>query len=72
VSQEGFERYECVEEGSSKFWEVKVEGASYTVRYGRIGSAGQVLKKDFPDEVTARCEMEKVRGKKIEKGYLKV
>ncbi|MBL7950125.1 MAG: DUF4011 domain-containing protein [Flavobacteriales bacterium] len=71
ASSEGFERYECVEDGSSKFWEVKVEGASYTVRYGRIGTTGQVLKKDFADEVTARREMEKVRGKKIEKGYVR-
>ncbi|MBX2980107.1 MAG: WGR domain-containing protein [Flavobacteriales bacterium] len=67
-----FERYECVEDGSSKFWEVKVEGAAYTVRYGRIGTAGQSLIKQFADEATARREMEKVRGKKVEKGYRRV
>lgn len=64
-----FERYECVEDGSSKFWEVKVEGAAYTVRYGRIGTTGQSLTKQFADEATARREMEKVRGTKVEKGY---
>ena len=69
---EGFERFECVEDGSRKFWEVKVEGAAYTVRYGRIGTAGQTLTKQFADEPTARREMEKVRAKKVDKGYLRV
>ena len=68
----GFERYECVEEGNRKFWEVKVEGASYTVRYGRIGTAGQTLVKQLADAAAAQCEMEKVRAKKEEKGYRRV
>lgn len=68
----GFERLECVEDGSSKFWEVKVDGAAYTVRYGRIGTAGQSLTKQFADEAAAQREMEKVRAKKEEKGYRKV
>lgn len=67
-----FERFECMEDGSRKFWEVKVEGPSYTVRYGRIGTAGQTLTKQFPDEPTARREMEKVRARKVEKGYRRV
>lgn len=71
-SQEGFERYECVEDGSRKFWEVKVEGTSYTVRYGRIGTAGQTLTKNFPDGTAAQREMEKVRARKVEKGYQRV
>jgi predicted DNA-binding WGR domain protein len=72
LSDAGFERYECLEDGSRKFWEVKVEGASYTVRYGRIGTAGQTLTKQFIDEPAARHEMEKVRAKKEEKGYRRV
>lgn len=71
-SDRAFERYECVEDGSSKFWEVRVEGASYIVRYGRIGTAGQSLTKQFVDETSARREMEKVRAKKVEKGYRRV
>jgi predicted DNA-binding WGR domain protein len=67
-----FDRYECVEDGSSKFWEVKLDGAAYIVRYGRIGTAGQTLTKQFTDEATARREMEKVRAKKVEKGYRSV
>jgi predicted DNA-binding WGR domain protein len=72
ANDQAFERYECVEDGSSKFWEVKVEGAAYTVRYGRIGTAGQSLTKQFADETNARREMEKVRAKKVEKGYRRV
>jgi predicted DNA-binding WGR domain protein len=69
LSDAGFERYECMEDGSRKFWEVKVEGPSYTVRYGRIGTAGQTLTKHFDDEPAARREMEKVRARKVDKGY---
>ena len=71
-SEAGFERYECTEEGSRKFWEVKQEGPSYTVRYGRIGTNGQSLTKSFADEATAQREMEKVRAKKVEKGYTRI
>ncbi|MBL0034509.1 MAG: DUF4011 domain-containing protein [Flavobacteriales bacterium] len=71
-SEAGFERYECTEEGSRKFWEVKQEGPSYTVRYGRIGTNGQSLTKSFADETTAQRELEKVRAKKVEKGYTRI
>ncbi len=27
---------------SKKFWRIEVEGAAHTIRFGRIGSAGQI------------------------------
>ena len=35
-------RFEFSEGASNKFWEIAVEGAAFTVRYGKIGSSGQV------------------------------
>lgn len=35
-------RFEMVEGASSKFWEVRQDGATFTVTYGRIGAAGTV------------------------------
>ena len=40
-------RFEFVEGSSSKFWEVEVAGDALTVRYGRIGTQGQVQTKSF-------------------------
>src|SRR5262249_19119120 len=33
-------RFELVEGGSSKFWEIQVTGSAHKVRYGRIGAPG--------------------------------
>ncbi|HMY58985.1 MAG TPA: WGR domain-containing protein, partial [Pseudomonadota bacterium] len=33
-------RFEMVEGASSKFWQISIEGSSFTVTYGRIGTAG--------------------------------
>ena len=30
------QRFTCIEDGASKFWEVAVEGATLTVRYGKL------------------------------------
>lgn len=65
-------RFELVEDGSSKFWEIDQEGASFTVRYGRIGSAGQTQKKDFPGEPQARAAAAKLVAEKTGKGYVEV
>lgn len=40
VIEPGFRRFEATEGGSSKFWEVKVEGEQQIVRFGRIGTDG--------------------------------
>lgn len=54
---------------SSKFWEIGVEGANVTVRYGRIGTAGQSKTKGFPDPGAAARHAEKLIAEKTREGY---
>lgn len=63
------DRFELVEGGSSKFWEVGVVGPVLTVRFGRIGTAGQVKDKTFPDADSAQRERDKLLREKTGKGY---
>jgi DNA ligase-1 len=55
---------------SQKFWEVGVDGAEMTVRYGRIGSAGQSKTKAFGSETAAAQQAEKLVAEKTREGYL--
>lgn len=65
-------RFEFVEGTSSKFWEVRCEGSDVVVSYGRIGSAGQTLKKSFDDAAAAERHVEKLIAEKTGKGYVEV
>lgn len=62
-------RYELVEGTSSKFWEIALEGASFTTRYGRIGTAGQSTTKSFASPADATREHDKIVAEKMKKGY---
>jgi predicted DNA-binding WGR domain protein/DNA polymerase III delta prime subunit len=55
--------------GSSKYWEISVEGNAHTVRFGRIGTRGQSRTKEFPDSSAARRDAERLAGSKRRKGY---
>lgn len=68
----GTRRFEFVDGSSNKFWEVRVEGASQTVRYGRIGTDGQSKTKQFADAATALADAEGLIEEKLEKGYAEV
>ncbi len=63
-------RFEFVGGSSRKFWEVSVAGNSFTVRFGRIGTAGQSQTKSFTDEDKAKREAEKLIAEKVKKGYV--
>lgn len=63
------QRYELVEGVSSKFWEVEVSGADLTVRFGRIGTAGQNKTKSLGDAAAAIKERDKLIKEKAGKGY---
>lgn len=68
-------RFEFVEGGSAKFWEVEVGGAGgneLTVRYGRLGAAGQTQLKTFADAAGAEAEQAKLIREKTKKGYSEV
>lgn len=62
-------RYEFVEGSSKKFWEIELEGESFTTRWGRIGSEGQEKTQDFENGAEARKAHDKLITEKEKKGY---
>jgi predicted DNA-binding WGR domain protein len=61
------------EQGASrKFWTASVRSNDLSVRYGRIGSDGQVILKQFESPERARRELEKLVAEKLRKGYVEV
>lgn len=63
-------RFEFVEGGSSKFWQIELEGTQFTVQWGKIGTAGQSQVKEFPSEAKALAEHDKLVAEKLKKGYV--
>jgi DNA ligase-1 len=61
---------EFVEGKSSKFWEVEVQGADMTTRWGRIGSTGQSKTKNFADAAAATAAAAKLIAEKTVEGYV--
>src|SRR3954471_13456015 len=62
-------RYELVEGTSSKFWEITLDGASFTTTYGRIGTDGQSTTKEWKNEAEAKKQYDKLIAEKTKKGY---
>jgi len=62
-------RYEFVEGTSKKFWEIELEGESFTARWGRIGTDGQQKVQDFDSPAEARKAHDKLCAEKEKKGY---
>lgn len=65
-------RYEYSSGTSNKFWEITVDGSSYTVTYGRIGTVGQTSTKSFADGATAQKKADAAINSKVRKGYMLV
>jgi len=65
-------RFEMVEGNASKFWEVRCSDCELTVKFGRIGTAGQTKTKEFDDPAEARAERDKLIREKTKKGYEEV
>ena len=63
-------RFEFSAGGSDKFWEISLEGDSFTVRYGRLGTNGQRQTKTFDSEQKAGREHDKLIEEKLHKGYV--
>jgi predicted DNA-binding WGR domain protein len=61
-------RYEHTKGGSKKFWEVEVDGSSYTVVYGRIGTEGRAQTKTAADASAAEMAVAKLIRQKTGKG----
>jgi predicted DNA-binding WGR domain protein len=62
-------RYEFSEGSSNKFWEISLEGKSFTTTYGRIGTDGQSSLKEYDSEAKAKIEYDKLVAEKVKKGY---
>ena len=63
-------RFEFGGGNSAKFWEITQSGASVTVRFGRLGSAGQEQIKSFPTADQAAQQAAKLISQKAAKGYV--
>ena len=61
--------FEFIGGSSAKFWEASVSGNEVTVRFGRLGTAGQTQVKTLADAVAATKHAEKLIGQKLAKGY---
>lgn len=62
-------RYEFSEGSSNKFWQIDLDGTSFTTTYGRIGTDGQTTMKEFDSEAKAKKEYDKLIAEKVKKGY---
>ena len=62
-------RYEFSEGTSNKFWEIKLNGSSFTTTYGKIGTPGQTTLKQWKDAAEAKREHDKLVAEKTKKGY---
>jgi predicted DNA-binding WGR domain protein len=55
---------------SHKFWEITMNDHEHTVRFGRIGSAGQEKTKSFYSAMEAEKDARRLINEKIAKGYV--
>jgi len=63
--------YEFKDKTSNKFWEIDTKGSTVTVRYGKIGTDGQVTVKKLGTPAEAAEHAAKVTAEKVKKGYEK-
>ena len=62
--------FEFIGGTSAKFWEVTVSHCEVTVRFGRLGTSGQIQTKTLDDAAAVQKHAEKLIGQKLEKGYV--
>ncbi len=62
--------FECVEDGSAKFWEVWLDGSTLHTRWGKLGTDGRLTPKTFPNTEKAQNEYDKLVAEKVKKGYV--
>ena len=54
---------------SNKFWNIELSGSSFTVTFGRIGTAGQEQTKEFSTDDAAKSAYDKLVAEKLKQGY---
>lgn len=65
-------RFEFSDGGSNKFWDVERAGATLTIKFGKLGAAGQTQLKTFGSEAEAVAAEAKLIAEKTRKGYVAV
>lgn len=68
----GARRLRCTVGTSDKFYDIILEGSSFTVNYGKWGTMGAFLSKDFDSPWQARDAYQKQIRSKLRKGYVDV
>jgi uncharacterized protein (TIGR02996 family) len=58
------------DEKSNKFWNIELQGKSFTVTFGRVGTNGQTQTKTFATDAKAKTEHDKLVAEKLKKGYV--
>lgn len=61
--------FQFQEGAADKFWAIELAGKSFTVTFGRRGTAGQTQTKDFASSAEALKACEKLIAEKVKKGY---
>jgi predicted DNA-binding WGR domain protein len=61
---------ECDSASGGKFWEITIDGASYTTRWGKLGANGSSKTKDFADEAACQKDAAKQIAAKKKKDYV--
>jgi DNA ligase-1 len=64
--------FEYTDDKSAKFWEIAIAGDDVTVRFGRMGTAGQSQMKTFGDNAAAQRHADKLIREKTDKGYIEI
>ncbi|MBY0545890.1 MAG: DUF4132 domain-containing protein [Candidatus Obscuribacterales bacterium] len=65
------ETFQFNEGSSNKFWTILLEGSSFTVTFGKVGTAGQKQTKSFGSELEAQAAYNKLVAEKLKKGYVR-
>lgn len=60
----------CHEKSSDKFYELSTAGSRVTIRYGRNGTQGATVIKDFDDSTDALAFVASTLTEKLKKGYV--
>jgi uncharacterized protein (TIGR02996 family) len=55
---------------SNIFWRIALQGKSFTVTFGKVGTAGQAQTKEFKDDAAARKALDKLEEEKLGKDYV--
>lgn len=62
-------RFELKDDKSYKFWAIELDDKSHTVTYGRIGTKGKSMRKEFASSGDAKASYEILIQQKVKKGY---